>query len=177
MRTATIVLVAYAMCVVVASVWRMLGPLSDAVPHIGALTAAYLGHTSRPLRWPSTAGAVALGYLIDIISGTPPGLTAVVLGLTTTIARTTQQRILVRGSAMTIGFSAFIAIVAALLSLLVRWMHGMALASFSTELRQVALIAIATAVAGPAVWHLFRRIDAAYARTHRDRDAALEGIT
>ena len=37
-------------------------------------------------------------------------------------------------------------------------------------------IAIATALVGPLVWRLFRRIDAAYARTHRERDAALEGL-
>ena len=40
----------------------------------------------------------------------------------------------------------------------------------------MALVALATALIGPLVWRLFRRIDAAYARTHRERDAALEGL-
>jgi hypothetical protein len=44
------------------------------------------------------------------------------------------------------------------------------------ELRHAALVAIATAIVGSFVWRIFRRIDATYARTHRDRDAALEGI-
>ena len=45
------------------------------------------------------------------------------------------------------------------------------------ELRHMALVAIATALVGALVWKIFRRIDATYARTARDRDAALEGIT
>jgi hypothetical protein len=35
---------------------------------------------------------------------------------------------------------------------------------------------VATATLGPLVWRIFRRIDAAFARTHRERDAALEGL-
>jgi hypothetical protein len=46
----------------------------------------------------------------------------------------------------------------------------------SLELRQLALVAVATGLIGPLVWKIFRRIDAAYARTHRERDAALEGL-
>jgi hypothetical protein len=74
-RTATIVLVAYALCVIVAAVWRyMPGFTRDAIPALGALTAAYLGHTTRPHRAPAIAGAVILGYLIDVISGKPTGM-------------------------------------------------------------------------------------------------------
>jgi hypothetical protein len=49
-------------------------------------------------------------------------------------------------------------------------------AALSYELGHVAQVTIATAIVGPLMWRVFRRIDAAYARTHRDRDAALEGI-
>ena len=51
--------------------------------------------------------------------------------------------------------------------------HG----EWSIALRNLALVIVATAVTGPLVWRVFRRIDAAYARTHRERDAALEGLT
>jgi hypothetical protein len=37
-------------------------------------------------------------------------------------------------------------------------------------------VTVTTAVVGPVVWRIFRRIDAAFARTHRERDAALEGL-
>jgi cell shape-determining protein MreD len=176
-RTATIVLVAYVLCVIVASIWRyMPGFTHDAVPAIGAITAAYLGHTTRPWRAPGTAGAVVIGYLSDVISGTPPGLSSLALGMTHDIARSTQQRIFVRGTLMTIGFCAFVAVFASIARILVCVMFGITRPPVGLELQQMALIAFSTALVGPLVWRLFRRIDAAYARTHRERDAALEGL-
>ncbi len=177
MRTATIVLVAYVMCVFVAAVWRLLpGALHDAVPDLGAITAAYLGLTARRNLAPAVGGSIALGYLVDLISGAPPGYIALVLGLTGLVARAVQQRIYVRGATMTIAFSGFVALVAAVLGIAVRALYHVPRAEWSTELRHVALAAVATAVVGPLVWRTYRRIDAAYARTARDRDAALEGI-
>ncbi|MBA2540086.1 MAG: hypothetical protein H0V17_10665 [Deltaproteobacteria bacterium] len=178
MRTATVVLVAYVACVVVAAVWRLL-PLSmvrDAVPDLGALTAAYLGLTARGNVAPAVGGSVVLGYLIDLISGTPPGLAALVLGLTCLITRAAQQRILVRGTAMTMGFSAFVALLVGVISLLVRALYGVPRPGAVVELQHIALVTVATAIAGGLVWKSFRRIDAAFARTHRERDAALEGL-
>jgi len=177
-RTATIVIVAYVMCVLLAAIWRyMPGLLQDAIPGIGPLTAAYLGYTLRPFRAPSTAGVVVLGYLIDVVSGTPPGLTSLVLAITAEIARATQQRIFVRGASMTIAFSGFIALISSFASWILRALFsGLSTSSASLELQHAALVAMATALVGPAVWKIFRRIDAAYARTHRERDAALEGL-
>ncbi|MDB4955435.1 MAG: hypothetical protein JWO36_3004 [Myxococcales bacterium] len=178
MRTATLVLVAYVACVIVGALWRLLpGPLHDAVPDLGALTAAYLGLTARRHLAPAVGGSIVLGYLVDLISGAPPGLMALVLGLTGLVARAVQQRIYVRGATMTIAFSAFVALVASVLALIVRAIYHLPHGQWSTELRHVALVAVATAIVGPPVWKIFRRIDAAYARTARDRDAALEGIT
>jgi rod shape-determining protein MreD len=177
MRTATIVLVAYVVCVVLAAFWRVLpGLLHDAVPDLGAVTAAYLGLTARRTLAPAVGGSIALGYLIDVISGAPVGLSALVLGLTGLVARAVQQRIYVRGATMTMAFSGFIAVVSSLLAIVVRASFGMPRAAWSIEFRHLAVIAFATAVVAPLVWRVFRRIDAAYARTHRERDAALEGI-
>jgi rod shape-determining protein MreD len=177
MRIATIVLVAYVLCVIAASIWRYLpGFTHDAIPAIGALTAAYLGHTTRPHRAPVYAGAVVLGYLIDVISGTPVGMSCLVLGTTADIARSTQQRIFVRGTAMTIGFCGFIALFAGLAKILISVLFGIPRPPVGLELQQLALVSMSTAIFGPLMWKLFRRIDAAYARTHRERDAALEGL-
>jgi rod shape-determining protein MreD len=178
MRTATIVLVAYALCVVVAAVWaRLPGDVRDAIPDLGVMTAAYLGLTARRNLAPAVGGTIVLGYLLDIISGTPVGLCAFVLAWTGLVARAVQQRIYVRGTAMTVAFSAFVAIVAGVIGVVTRMVYGLPHAPFAVEARHIALVAIATAVVGAPLWRLFRRIDAAYARTHRDRDAALEGIT
>ena len=178
MRVATQVLVAYLLCVIVASVWRLMpaSVLRDAVPDVGALTAAYLGLTARGHVAPAVGGSVVLGYLVDLISGSPPGLMALVLGLTGVVARAVQQRILVRGAAMTIGFSAFVALVSAVLALFVRVMYGLARGGIVVELQHIALATVSTALMGALVWRVFRRVDAAFARTHRERDAALEGL-
>ena len=176
MRTATIVLVAYLCCVVVAALWRLVPWIADAIPDLGALTAAYLGLTARRQVSPAIGGAIVLGYLIDLISGAPAGLIALVLGLTTLVARAVQQRILVRGAVISVAFSAFVALLAGIVSWLVRELYGVPTAAFGVELRHLAGVTVATAIIGPLVWRMFRRIDAAYARTHRERDAALEGL-
>jgi len=176
MRTATIVIAAYVSCVIVGAVWRLLPWVHDAVPDLGALTAAYLGLTARRNVAPAVGGSIALGYLVDLISGSPPGLAALVLGLTSVIARAVQQRIYVRGATMTIAFSVFVSLVASVVAIVVRALYHVPSAALSLELRHVAYAAIATGVVGPVVWRIFRRIDAAYARTHRERDAALEGL-
>jgi rod shape-determining protein MreD len=175
-RTGAIVLGAYLVCVAVAAAWRLVPWIGDAIPDVGALTAAYLGLTARRQVSPAIGGAIVLGYLIDLISGAPPGLIALVLALTTLIARAVQQRILVRGAAISIAFSAFVALVSGVLALIVRVLYRMPSAAFFIELQHVAFVTLATAVLGPLVWRMFRRIDAAFARTHRERDAALEGL-
>ena len=178
MRTATIVLAAYALCVIFGACWRLLPTqlLRDAVPELGALTSAYLGLTARRGFAPAVGGSVVIGYLSDVISGVPAGLAALVLGVTCLVTRSAQQRILVRGAAMTIAFSAFVALVAGIVGLIVRAAAGIPVASITVELQHLALVVGATALIGPLVWRVFRRIDAAFARTHREREAALEGL-
>jgi cell shape-determining protein MreD len=178
MRTATIVLVAYGLCVVVSSVWRMLpiDLMQTLVPDVVALTAAYLGLTARRGVSPAVAGAVVLGYLGDLISGSPPGLIALCAGLLAVIAHNVHRRILVRGFAMTLGFSIFVGMASGFLIIAIRVVNAIPLAPPGTELTRVAGVALATGLVGPAVLRLYRRIDAAFARTHRDRDQALEGL-
>jgi len=175
-RTAAIVLVAYLLCVVVAAVWRLVPAISDAIPDLGALTAAYLGLTVRRHVSPAVGGAVVIGYLVDLISGAPPGFSALVLGLTALVARTVQQRILVRGAVISVAFAAFVALDAGVLVRLVREAYRVPAPAYALELRHLAVVTLATAIVGPLVWRLFRRIDAAFARTQRERDAALEGL-
>src|SRR5580693_2338042 len=157
MRTATLVIVAYLLCVVVGAVWHSLPWVASAVPDLGALTAAYLGLTARRNVAPAVGGSIVLGYLVDLISGAPPGLIALVLGLTSVIARAVQQRIYVRGATMTIGFSVFVSLVASIVAIVVRALYRVPSAALSLELRHVAYAAVATGVVGPIVWRMFRR--------------------
>jgi rod shape-determining protein MreD len=178
MRTATLVLVAYAVCLIFSAVWRLwpIELVRDAAPHLGALTATYLGLNARNQVAPALAGSVALGYLTDLVNGLPVGFGALVLALCGLVAVGVQRRILVRGLAMTIGFCGFVGVLASSLGWCIRFIYDVPRASFGTEFVHLFKASLATAIVGPAVWRLFRRVDAAFARTHRERDAALEGL-
>ena len=142
----------------------------------GALTATYLGLNARTRIAPALAGSVALGYLLDLVGGGPVGFGALTLALAGLVAVGVQRRILVRGLTMTIAFCGFVGLVAAVLGVLVRVAYDVPRASFGTEVIFVLKASLSTAIIGPLVWRLFRRVDAAFARTHRERDAALEGL-
>jgi rod shape-determining protein MreD len=177
-RTASLVLVAYALCTIVTAAWRLLPfeTARDAMPHIGALTATYLGLNARTRVAPALAGSVVLGYLIDLVSGVPVGFGALTLALSGLIAVGVQRRIFVRGLTMTIAFCGFVGFLAAALGWMIRVAYEVPRAEFGTELAHLIKGSLATAIIGPMVWRLFRRVDAAFARTHRERDAALEGL-
>lgn len=178
MRTASHVLVAYLVLLLLSSVWRELplGFVRDGTPDVAALVAAYLGLTARSSIAPAVAGAVATGYLADLLGGAPPGLHALIGGAVCLLGHGVHRRILVRGWAVTLGFSAFVGAAASLLVIVIRMLSNRPL-EVSIATRELALVAIGTAAIGPLVFRLHRRIDAAFARTHRERDAALEGIT
>lgn len=176
MRTATLVLVAYAVLVVLGAVWPGVGMLASFKPEIAAITAAYLGLTARRSLAGAVGASIVCGYLADLLNGVPVGLYALVAGLMCILGHLVHRRLLVRGWGLTIGFSFFVGVTTALLALLARAIGGASLAPALTELGWMVGSGVATAVMGPPLLRLMRRIDAAYARTHRERDAALEGL-
>jgi rod shape-determining protein MreD len=178
MRSATLVLTAYALMLVTAVVWSALPipVLGDAPPDIAALTAGYLGLTARRGVAGAVGAAVVTGYLADLLSGSPHGLLAIVAGLISLGAIGIQRRILVRGWALTAGFAFAASVIAALLTLLIRAVAREPMAHVGTELWAGARVAIATGILGPLALRLYRRVDAGFARTHREREHALEGL-
>lgn len=177
MRAATIVLVAYVILLVVGALWHAIPLLPAARPEIAAITAVYLGLTARRSLAAAVGASVVVGYLADLLSGAPVGLHALVAGVTCILGHLVQRRIVVRGLRVTIAFSLLVGITASLLVAIVRWATAQATGSSMHELLGVLTPGLPTAVLGPFVLRLYRRIDAAFARTHRERDAALEGIT
>lgn len=176
MRSATLVLIGYAVMVVLGVVWPRLplGPLAQTPPDVAALTAGYLGLTARRGLAGAVAAAVITGYLADLLAGTPAGLVALVAGLTCVLGHLVQRRILVRGWAV-VGFAAGLGAVAALLTWCLCFVTGQP----GGGLREPALVlmlTVTTAVVGPLLLRLYRRVDAAFARTHREREHALEGL-
>ncbi len=176
MRTAALVLIGYAVMLVLGVVWSLLplGPLREAPPDVAALTAGYLGLTARRGVAGAVAGAVVAGYLADLLAGTPPGLLALVAGLTCVLGHLVQRRILVRGWAV-VGFAAALGATAALLALMVRVVGGQPIGGLR-EPAMLVMLAATTGLFGPLLLRLYRRVDAGFARTQRERDHALEGL-
>ena len=178
MRSASIVLLAYALLLALGVVWPAL-PLpvvGDTPPDVAAVTAGYLGLTARRGAAGAVAAAVITGYLADLLSGAPRGLLALTAGLVCVTAIGVQRRILVRGWALTAGFAVAAATLAIVAGLFIRLVAGGPVAGVGTELWGLFRVALMTALLGPVVIRLYRRVDAAFARTHRERDHALEGL-
>ena len=178
MRSATLVLIAYAVMLTLGVVWPAL-PLPvvyDAPPALYAVTCGYLGLTARSGAASAVIASVVTGYLADLLSGAPHGLMALTGGLVCLAAFAVQRQILVRGWALTAGFALATSILAGLIVLIMRSLFVGAVAGLRTELWVLLRVGFTTLVIGPVLVRLFRRIDAAFARTHRERDHALEGL-
>lgn len=175
MRVVGQVLAAYVLLAIMGVLWRH-APLGRAAPDVLALSAVYLGLTARHQLAPSMAGAVILGYLADLLVGSPRGMLALTAGVVCAVGHFIQGRLLVRGTAFTAVFSALTCALAGLFVLLLRLSVGLAPAGLGAELGTLALSALVTGLVGPLVFRIHRRVDARTARTQRERDAALEGL-
>lgn len=184
MRVTAQVFLAYGMLLVCGALWRLL-PVETAMPNIVALSAVYLGLTARPVMVgpmflrvaPPALGAVILGYLGDLLMGTPKGLLAFTAGVVCVVGHLVHSALIVRGRLFTIVFSAVTGLVAGLIVLLIRAGAGLVSGGAMIELWMLVSSALVTGLVGPLVFSLCRRVDARFARTHRERDATLGGIS
>ncbi len=156
-------------------VWRLL-PVSSLSPDFVSLVAAYLGLTARKRLAPSVAAAVTIGYLADLLYGTPVGLMALTSGLVCTVCHLIQGRLLVRGWLFTTVFSALTALAAGVFVLTIRAGFSLLPLGFGHGLWVVLTMALATGLLGPLVFRACRYIDARFARTPRERSAAAAGV-
>ena len=175
MRIAAQVLLAYALLLVFGCVWRFV-PGWRAVPDVVALCAVYLGLTARQRLMTPTLGAVILGYLGDLLLGTPRGLLALIAGLICIFGHLIHRRLIVRGWMVTVVLATFTGLIAGVLSLMIRALAGLVPAGVGADLGMLVRSALLTGLAGPLVFRLCRIIDARFARTHREREAAIEGL-
>lgn len=175
MRLAAQIATAYLLLLVLGAVWRLF-PWSELVPDIAVLFAAYLGLTAREKAAPSVASAVFIGYLADLLFGTPVGLIALISGGTCSVCHLIQGRLLVRGSIFTTVFSGFVAFVALLITILILRLSGLLPEGWTGNLGIMALSVLITALLGPLVFRVCRFVDSKFARTRRERDAAASGM-
>lgn len=174
MRTASLVFLAYGMLLLLGCLWPKL-PLGQAAPDIVALSAMYLGLTARHRLAPPTLGAVVIGYLGDLLIGTPRGMLALVAGIICILGHVIHSRLIVRGWMITMMVSFLTGLVAGIIGIVLRAYAG--LLPVGVELDLLFYTALLTALFGPLVFRLCRTIDARFARTYREREAVIEGFT
>lgn len=165
---------AFLVMAAVGALWRVL-PLETAAPFVPVVYAVYLGITTRERLPVAIGGAILIGYLWDLFSGSPRGLFALTCGLVCVAARPSSARLLVRGRLVIASFVGIGALGAALLLLLLRLLGGLAVGGVWAELVLAVTASAASALLGPPIFLLCRRLDAAFARTEREREAIREG--
>ena len=156
MRSAITLIVAYLLLILQSTVLE-LAPVRMAAPSLGLLVVMHVGLSNK---WSISSAALvafATGYLLDLVSGAPQGVHALVFVLMAIFARALSVRVAVTGIVMAAAASFVASLLAALLIVIVR-------AQVAPEggyggLRQAPLEALLTAFAGPFVLGLLRRID------------------
>lgn len=156
MRSLLTLLVAYILLVLQSTVLE-LAPVRMAAPSLGLLVVLYVGVSGK---WAlSSASIVALctGYLLDLVSGAPQGVHALVFILVCIFARALSTRVAVQGIVLSAAVAFVASLLASVLVIIVR-------ARVTPEggyggLKDAPLEALLTGVAGPIVMGLLRRID------------------
>lgn len=174
MRVAALVFLGYGLVLVLGVLWRHL-PIGRVAPDVVALCAVYLGLTARNQLAPSMLGAVIIGYLADLLVGSPHGLLAFTAGVVCLVGHLVHQRLILRGWPAMAIISALAGLLSGIVVLALRAYFG-ASAGFGSEFLALLGAALFTGLCGPLVFRFCRSIDARFARTQRERDAALEGL-
>lgn len=171
----THILAVSAVLILVGAAWRAT-PFDVAAPAIGAIAAAYLGVSTRDRLPHALLGAMAIGYLGAVIAGTPRAPLALAAGILCVLGRTISSRLLVRGTLVVVTFGMLVGalhtVTIGLCKIIVGAPHARVLDGLWTELGVVVL----SGLAAPLCFRLARKIDVAFARTHREREAVREGL-
>ena len=173
MRTISYAIVFGVLIAAIATIARWL-PLSYA-PLISALVALHIGLSTKrkPLR--AIFSAVLVGYIADLVQGTPPGVCALSAGVVAIMFYSVQGRLLVRGWL----FSVVLGFVGASISGVVMSLVRQSVAAgppVGGYLGTVFWASLTSAVFAPFVFAVCRRIDAKFVRTERERQLVLGGV-
>jgi rod shape-determining protein MreD len=156
MRSAITLIVAYLLLILQSTVLE-LAPVRMAAPSLGLLVVMHVGLSNK---WSISSAALvafATGYLLDLVSGAPQGVHALVFVLMAIFARALSVRVAVTGIVMGAAASFVASLLCALMIVIVR--AQVAPEGGYSGLREAPLEALLTAFAGPFVLGLLRRID------------------
>ncbi len=163
--------------VALGAAWTTAIGMTDIAPVPVAVVAFYVGVTSRDRLARAVLAALVLGYVADVLAGSPDGLFALSAGLLCVVGHIVSGRY-VLGKALTTAIASWVvALLYLLFALAIGRLAGLSDAyQLTLNVRVLLLSGFGTAVIGPVQFFIHRRIDARLARTVRERDAALEGI-
>jgi rod shape-determining protein MreD len=156
MRSAITLVVAYLLLILQSTVLE-LAPVRMAAPSLGLLVVMHVGLSGKWSVSSASLVAFATGYLLDLVSGAPQGVHAFVFVLMALFARALAARVAVTGIVMSAAVSFVASLLAAVLIVIVR--ARVAPEGGYGGLRQAPIEAVLTAIAGPFVLGLLRRID------------------
>jgi rod shape-determining protein MreD len=156
MRSLITLLVAYLLLVLQSTVLE-LAPVRMAAPSLGLLVVLYVGVSPKWTLPAASIVALCTGYLLDLVSGAPQGVHALVFVLVALIARALSARVAVQGIVLSAATSFVASLLAAVLVVIVR--ARVAPEGGYGGLRDAPLEALLTAFAGPIVLGILRRID------------------
>ncbi len=177
MRVTIHLLVGFLTLIIVGAAWTNVAGLTSVAPIPVAVVCLYLGITSSAHLARAVFVAIVLGYINDVLVGSPAGLLALTGGLVCVAGHLASGRYLL-GNFVAAAIASFLAALAFLgITILIARAVGLTSGQQLTfDPSVLGLSATATAVVGAAQFFVHRRIDARLARTQRDRDAALEGV-
>jgi rod shape-determining protein MreD len=156
MRSAITLVVAYLLLILQSTVLE-LAPVRMAAPSLGLLVVMHVGLSGKWSVSSASLVAFATGYLLDLVSGAPQGVHAFVFVLMSLFARMLAVRVAVTGIVMSAAVSFVASLLAAVMIVIVRAM--VAPEGGYGGLRQAPIEALLTAITGPFVLGLLRRID------------------
>jgi rod shape-determining protein MreD len=159
-RFLVLMLLGYAMVVVQASIQALL-PLRVLVPELGLLVALYAGLTAQQGISGACAVALMLGYVTDLLAGSPKGLHAMVFVLACLLAKGASLRLMLSTSLIAAAFAFFVSILAAVLVVATRAQIDH---STLSPLSIAPLQALVTAIFAPIVFGILSRATATRAR-------------
>jgi rod shape-determining protein MreD len=160
MRPASHVALGFFALIAIGAAWPIIAGNDAARPDVIAVAALYLGLTARDDLATSVGAALVLGYLADVLAGTPTGLLAFSSAAICFASHLAQQRLVVRGRLAVVIACAGAAVAMTLLVAALTRAAGIGRVAAGVDIVGLLAVAALTATLGALVFWLHRRVDA-----------------
>lgn len=156
--------VAYSMMAVLGALLHLVG-VTQTVPDVALAFVLYVVFSRRGTAPVHACFALLLGYLCDVLGGTPAGLQAFTLTAVAMVGRVVARRIGAEGVTAQSLTTAFGSVVSSVLAGFLS--RAIAQGAVSVPLLPTPMQVLACAIAGPLVFRLGRQLDAGLGLTSR----------